>query len=92
MDHNAAETRQDKVSLFIVPKLCGGQVWGEGFLQDLSLKVADSGVSAKLWHKTLVCQQNSGVSLLALNSEESDTEVKNLWTFRKTGKNIFSIL
>lgn len=48
MDHNAAETRQDKVSLFIVPKLCGGQVWGEGFLQDISLKVADCG-SAKLW-------------------------------------------
>lgn len=26
MDHYAVETRQDKVSLPIVPKLCGGQV------------------------------------------------------------------
>ena len=27
MDHYAAEARQDKVSLSVVPKLCGGQPW-----------------------------------------------------------------
>lgn len=40
MDHYAAETRQDKVSLSVVPKLYGGQVWVEGFLQCFGLKIS----------------------------------------------------
>lgn len=50
MDPYAVETRQDKVSLSVVPKLCGGQVWVEDFLQCLGLKI--------VWisfRKTLVC-------------------------------------
>lgn len=39
MDHYAAETRQDKVSLSTVPNLCGGQVWLEGCLWCLGLKI-----------------------------------------------------
>lgn len=39
MDHYAAETRQDKVSLSIVPKLYGGQVWVEVFVQCFGLKI-----------------------------------------------------
>lgn len=79
MDHYAVETRQDKVSLSIVPKLCGGQVW-VGFLRCLGLKIS--------WIKF---QKNSGASPLALSPEESDTpevntDVKTSRTFSKTGK------
>lgn len=79
MDHYAVETRQDKVSLSIVPKLCGGQVW-VGFLRCLGLKIS--------WIKF---QKNSGASSLALSPEESDTpevntDVKTSRTFSKTGK------
>lgn len=48
MDHYAAETRQDKVSLSIVPKLCGGQVWVEGCLQCLGWKIGWASFR-KLW-------------------------------------------
>lgn len=79
MDHYAVETRQDKVSLSIVPKLCGGQIW-VGFLRCLGLKIS--------WIKF---QKNSGALSLALSPEESDTsevntDVKTSWTFSKTGK------
>lgn len=80
MDHYAAETRQDKVSLSIVPKLCGGQVWVKGFLQCLGLKI--SWIS---FRKTQVA------SSLAWSPEKSDTSEVNInvrpsWAFSKIGK------
>lgn len=79
MDHYAAETRQDKVSLSTVPNLCGGQVWPGGCLRCLSLKV--------VW----VRFKRTAVFSLALSLGPSGTlevnsDVKTSCTFSTTGK------
>lgn len=60
MDHYAAEARQDKVSLSIVPKLCGGQPW-----RFPSVPWFENQLNA--FKKTF------GASSLALSPEESST-------------------
>ena len=60
MDHYAAEARQDKVSLSIVPKICGGQPW-----RFPSVPWFENQLNA--------FQKTFGVSSLALSPEERRT-------------------
>ena len=60
MDHYAAEARQDKVSLSVVPKLCGGQPW-----RFPSVPWFENQLNA--------FQKTFGASSLALSPEESST-------------------
>lgn len=72
MDHYAAEARQDKVSLSIVPKICGGQPW-----RFPSVPWFENQLNA--------FQKTFGASSLALSAEEYSTSevsthVKRSWT------------
>ena len=72
MDHYAAEARQDKVSLSVVPKLCGGQPW-----RFPSVPWFENQLSA--------FQKTFGAPSLALSPEESSTSevstrAKHSWT------------
>lgn len=79
MDHYAAETRQDKVSLSTVPNLCGGQVWLEGCLWCLGLK--------SIWVRfERIAAFSSALSLGPSGTLEVNCDVKTSCTLNTTGK------
>lgn len=75
MDHYAAETRQDKVSLSIVPKLCGGHVWVESFLQCFDSKIGWIHILEKLWCNVL------GLESRRIWHFKGEHRMKTSWTF-----------